>query len=155
VSASNPAGALALAVGGVAILTDVRIVGEPLGFVFAAANCLLFAGYVLLAMLAATLFGIHGAAATLRDPLLLLAGLGVEICSSVIPYACNQMAMVRLPRASFPLMLSLLPATATALGLVVLGQHPHPSELVGIGLVIAADALHREAAASAGSASPG
>src|SRR4051812_26051425 len=40
--------ALALAVGGVAALTDVRLAGEPLGFVFAFANCAGFMLYVVL-----------------------------------------------------------------------------------------------------------
>jgi inner membrane transporter RhtA len=53
--------------------------------------------------------------------------------------------MARLPRATFALMLSLLPATATAIGFVVLKQIPKPIELLGIGLVIVAVALHRSA----------
>src|SRR5215475_15428301 len=40
--------ALILAVAGVWLLTDVRLAGEPLGFVFAFANCALFMLYVLL-----------------------------------------------------------------------------------------------------------
>ena len=38
--------ALLVAVGGVAALTNIRIVNEPLGFVFAFANCALFMLYV-------------------------------------------------------------------------------------------------------------
>ena len=40
--------ALTLAAAGVYALTDVRIVGEPLGFAFAFANCALFALYIVL-----------------------------------------------------------------------------------------------------------
>ncbi len=40
--------ALLVAVGGVAALTNIRIVNEPLGFVFAFANCALFMLYVVL-----------------------------------------------------------------------------------------------------------
>jgi inner membrane transporter RhtA len=40
-------------------------------------------------------------------------------------------------------MLALLPATATAIGVLVLGQVPTAAELVGVALVIAAVALHR------------
>jgi inner membrane transporter RhtA len=40
--------ALALAVGGVLVLTDIRISAQPAGFAFAFANCLLFTGYVIL-----------------------------------------------------------------------------------------------------------
>src|SRR5260221_4275717 len=42
------AGALALAVAGVWLLTDVRLVGQPLGFAFAFANCALFVLYLVL-----------------------------------------------------------------------------------------------------------
>ena len=38
--------ALLVAVGGVALLTNVRIGGDPLAYVFAFANCALFAGYI-------------------------------------------------------------------------------------------------------------
>ena len=52
--------------------------------------------------------------------------------------------MARLPRATFALMLSILPATATAIGLIVLHQVPTQQDLVGVALVIAGVALHQE-----------
>ncbi|MGI9093562.1 MAG: hypothetical protein ACR2FF_09040 [Mycobacteriales bacterium] len=52
--------------------------------------------------------------------------------------------MARLPRATFALMLSLLPAAATGIGLVVLGQVPTVIELLGVGLVVAGVALHHD-----------
>lgn len=76
-------------------------------------------------------------------PLLVLAGIGVGICSSVIPYVCDQMAMSRLPRASFALLLALLPATATIIGVVVLRQIPELIDLAGIALVMLGVAIHR------------
>jgi inner membrane transporter RhtA len=63
----------------------------------------------------------------------------------VIPYVTDQLAMARLPRATFALMLALLPAAATVIGLVVLGQVPTPADLAGIALVVAGLAVHREA----------
>jgi inner membrane transporter RhtA len=48
-----------------------------------------------------------------------------------------------LPRATFALMLALLPATAALIGLIVLRQVPVPIEVAGIALVIAGVALHR------------
>ncbi|MGH2776276.1 MAG: EamA family transporter [Actinomycetota bacterium] len=156
--------ALGLAVGGVYLLTDIRIAGEPLGFVFAFANAALFVAYVVLghrisereggagidrlglAMLAAafaiTPVGIVGALPTLIEPALLLAGIGVGICSSVIPYVTDQLAMARLPRSTFALMLSILPATATLIGVMVLGQIPTPVEVVGVVLVVFGVAVH-------------
>ncbi|MCX4404656.1 hypothetical protein ACFV8Z_40330 [Streptomyces sp. NPDC059837] len=56
----------------------------------------------------------------------------------------DQLAMARLPRATFALMLSLLPAIATATGTLVLTQLPMVGDLVGIALVTAGSALHRD-----------
>ena len=49
-------------------------------------------------------------------------------------------------------MLALLPATATVVGVVVLRQIPLPIEVMGVALVIAGVALHRDAAAADGDA---
>ena len=49
-------------------------------------------------------------------------GVAVGVSSSVIPYVTDQLALARLPRPTFALMLALLPATATVVGLVVLTQ---------------------------------
>jgi inner membrane transporter RhtA len=158
--------ALAAAVAGVYLLTDVRIEGEPIGVGFAFANAALFALYIVVAhrvaradrmsgidglgaaMLVATLaitpIGVWSAAPALLDPIALLAGFGVGISSSVIPYVCDQLAMARLSRATYSLMVSLLPATATAVGIVVLAQIPSSTEILGVGFVVAAVAIHRE-----------
>ena len=156
--------ALVLAVGGVAALTEVRLAGQPLGFLLAFGNCAGFMLYVvighrvandgpsgidqlgaamLVAAIVATPFGIGGAAPAIRHPVWLLWGAGVGVCSSVIPYVSDQLAMARLSRATFALMLALLPATATVIGLVVLGQVPTPLDLLGIGLVVAGVAIHK------------
>jgi inner membrane transporter RhtA len=66
------------------------------------------------------------------------------VCSSVITYVTVQLAMARLPRATFSLMLALLPATAAVIGLIVLGQVPTVRDLAGIALVIVGVALHRD-----------
>lgn len=158
--------ALGLAVAGVAILTDIRLAGEPLGYLFAFANAGLFLLYILLghriaasggaagierlgaamavALIAITPFGIGAAWPAFRDPWLLLAGAGVGIASSVLPYICDQLAMARLPRAHFALLLSVLPAMASLIGFVVLQQVPSLTELLGIGCVVAGVALRRE-----------
>jgi inner membrane transporter RhtA len=41
-------------------------------------------------------------------------------------------------------MVSLLPATATIVGIVVLAQIPSPVEVAGVALVVAGIAVHRE-----------
>ena len=80
----------------------------------------------------------------LTDPVALLAGIGVGVSSSVIPYVSDQLAMARLPRATYALMVALLPATATVIGVVVLTQVPSWVEVAGVALVIAGVAVHRE-----------
>ncbi len=152
--------ALLLAIGGVFVLTDVRLGGEPLGFAFAFANCALFMLYVMLghrianeaeisgidqiAAVVATPFAVTAAAPAFTHPVWLLWAIGVGLCSSVIPYVTDQLAMARLPRATFALMLALLPATATVVGLVVLSQVPTARDLAGVGLVVVGVALHQE-----------
>jgi inner membrane transporter RhtA len=99
---------------------------------------------MLIALVAITPLGFSGALSAMSQPLLILAGIGVGICSSVIPYVCDQLAMARLPQATFALLLSLLPASATVIGVVVLHQIPSLLELIGILLVASGVALHRE-----------
>jgi inner membrane transporter RhtA len=160
------AAALALAVPGVYLLTGARLEGEPLGVAFAFANAIFFALYIVLAHRTArhpAITGIDGlglamliaaVAVTpvagpavlpaLTDPVAILAGIGVGISSSVIPYVADQLAMRELPRATYALMVSLLPATATVIGVVVLAQLPSAQELAGVALVIVGVALHRD-----------
>jgi len=157
--------ALILAIGGIWLLTDARWVAAPLGYLYAFANCALFVLYIMLghrlaaqgggagierlgaAMLLAALIalpiGIGDSVPALRDPWLLAAAIGVGISSSVIPYICDQLAMARLARATFALMLALLPATATIIGVLVLRQIPSIMEIAGIALVVLGVALHK------------
>jgi inner membrane transporter RhtA len=158
--------ALVLAVAGVYLLTDVRLVVEPLGVAFAVANALLFALYIVLAhrvaqseqvkgidglalaMLIAAFvalpLGIWDAVPAFLDPVALAAGVGVGVSSSVIPYVCDQLAMARIRRATYALMVSLLPATATVIGIVVLTQIPTALEITGVAFVVAGVAAHQE-----------
>ncbi|HEY2519000.1 MAG TPA: EamA family transporter [Streptosporangiaceae bacterium] len=99
---------------------------------------------MLIAAVAATPFGIGPAASSFTHPLWLAWGAGVGLCSSVIPYVTDQLAMARLPRATFALMLALLPAAATVIGLIVLGQVPTLRDIAGIGLVILGVAVHHD-----------
>ena len=102
---------------------------------------------MLIALMTITPIGLRSALPAMTQPLLLLAGIGVGICSSVIPYVCDQLAMARLPRATFALLLSLLPASAAVIGVIVLRQIPTLVEIVGILLVAVGVALHQESAA--------
>jgi inner membrane transporter RhtA len=99
---------------------------------------------MLVATVAVTPIGLASAAPALLDPVAIIAGIAVGLTSSVIPYVFDQLAMARLSRAGYALMVSLLPATATVIGLVVLGQVPTPVEAAGVALVVLAMALRRE-----------
>jgi inner membrane transporter RhtA len=169
VGARSPRNGFALlaAVAGVYLLTDVRLAGTPVGFLFAFLNAALFALYIVLAHRVARLPGVSGidglalamlfaalvvtpiggwqGASALVSPVVLIAGIGVSITSSVIPYVFDQLAMAKLTRSTYALFVALLPATATVIGIVVLAQVPSPLEVVAIGLIVAAVALHREA----------
>jgi inner membrane transporter RhtA len=158
--------ALLLAVAGVYLLTDVHLGGEPVGMAFAVVNAALFAAYIVLghrvarspeisgidglalamivAAVAALPLGLGDATPAFTDPMLLAAAVGVGISSSVIPYVCDQLAMARLSRGTYALLISLLPATATVIGIVVLRQVPAPLEVVGVLSIVAAVAVHRE-----------
>lgn len=104
----------------------------------------LLAASMLLAALAVTPVGLAGALPAFTHPVLLLAGVGVGVCSSVIPYVTDQLAMARLPRATFALMLALLPVFATIIGTIVLRQFPTPRDIAGIALVTTGVAIHAE-----------
>ena len=98
---------------------------------------------MLIAMITIIPIGIRDAAVALFNPVLLAAAAAVGITSSVIPYVCDQLAMKKLPAASFSLLLSVLPAMATLMGIIVLRQFPSGPQLVGLALVVVAVALHR------------
>jgi inner membrane transporter RhtA len=104
------AAALALTTAGVAAITAIRLAGQPLGFAFAFAfaNCMLYivlghrianaggpggidrlGAAMLIAAVAATPWGLGGALPAFGHPVLLLAGAGVGVCSSVIPYVTD------------------------------------------------------------------
>ena len=155
--------ALALAVLGVLLLADVHVSGSPAGVAFALTAGALWAVYIVLGHRVASDPGIRpqdGLAAGmalgaivlapfliseavpgLTDLGLLLASIAVGLASSVVPYVLEQVAMRRLSRARFALLLALLPATAAIVGAIVLGQIPGVLEAVGILLVVAAAGL--------------
>jgi inner membrane transporter RhtA len=164
------AAALVLAVLGVVIIIDVKWSTDPLRLFWAVLNGAMFVGYIILGHKAAeggASGGVDRLGAAMFIALvvlmpigftqawqafgtldLVLAGIGVGICSSVIPYICDQMAMSRLPRSSFALLLALLPATATIIAAIVLAQIPTPQDILGVVLVMAGVAVHKPAEAA-------
>ncbi len=159
--------ALVVAVVGVFVLIDVRWSSDAMGLFWAFLNGALFVGYIILghkvssrgagdgvqrlgaAMAIAFVFvmpiGFEEAVQAFGAVELVLAGIGVGFCSSVVPYVCDQLAMSRLPRSSFALLLALLPATATIVGAVVLAQIPGLRDLAGVALVMIGVAVHKPA----------
>jgi inner membrane transporter RhtA len=156
--------AVALAAAGVLFIADVRWSAAPLGLVWAMVAAALWAAYIVLGARVARagngvddmavgfavaavvlspvlLIGVPGGPATLLEPAVLVLGLGVGVLSSVVPYALDQVVLRRVGRARFAVLLALLPATATVVGLLALAQVPTSGEALGIAAVIGAVAL--------------
>ena len=135
-----------LAAAGILLLAPLDVLGgmdlDPVGVAFALLAGCLWACYILLsastgsafpggtglviALCVGTLvlfpFGIAGAGYALLDPKLLLAGFGVAMLSSAIPYSLELEALRKLPARVFGVLMSLDPAVAALAGLVVLGE---------------------------------
>jgi inner membrane transporter RhtA len=152
---------VALAAGGILLLADPG--GGSLdraGVAFALLAATMWAFYILLSVRVGRVFpGATGlalamvVAATLTAPIavsqagdqllrpeLLLAGAGVALASSVIPYSLDLEALRRLPANVFGVLMSLEPAVAALAGLIVLGQALDALEWVAILLVVVASA---------------
>jgi inner membrane transporter RhtA len=83
--------------------------------------------------------GLVSGAGSLFSWYVLGLGSAVALLSSVVPYWLELLALRRVTRRAFGVMLSLDPALAALAGLVVLGQHPGARELAAMALVIAAN----------------
>lgn len=99
-------------------------------------------GIVAWGMLAASVFivpiGAHYAGSALLSPFVLAAGLAVAVLSSAAPYTLEMIALRRLPRRVFGILVSSSPAVAALAGFVVLGERLAPGQWIGIALVILA-----------------
>ena len=162
--------ALVVAVAGVATLSRISVSGSPVGVLYAIAAGVLWALYIILAhqvarrglgttgLAAAMAVGAVAIAPLAAAPALesaghgavLLLAVGAGLLSSALPYVLDQLLLRRFSRGAFALLLSLLPATATVMGLVLLRQVPQPLEILGIGLVVAAVLLRTPEAVPAG-----
>lgn len=141
-----------------------------IGVAFALLAALSWAGYILLsratgqrfggstgltiAMLVAavviTPVGVATGGKTLLRPDILLIGLGIGLLSSIIPYSLEMEALRRIPPRVFGIWMSLEPAVAALVGLVLLGQSLAAREWLAIGCVMVACA-----GASRGAREPG
>jgi inner membrane transporter RhtA len=148
-----------LAAAGVALLTlDDSGSVTAAGVAFALLAAAAWAGYILLsaetgrrfpgssglalASVAATMLvlpvGITTGGTGLLRPDLLLIGAAIGLLSSVIPYTFELEALRRMPARVFGILMSLEPAVAALVGLVILGEMLDLREWTAIGCVVVA-----------------
>ncbi len=133
---------------------------DPLGIVFAVLAAAAWAGYILLSAATGRRFsgssglaiasvvgvvimapmGVAEGGTALLDWRLLLFGLVVGVLSSVVPYTLELNALRRMPPRVFGVLMSLQPAAAALVGLVLLGELLTPWQWLAVVCVIAASA---------------
>src|ERR1700736_4724899 len=130
---------------------------DPVGVLYALGAAVGWAGYILLTQrVGDDVAGINGLAVSMPvaglvatavvgpsvfgriTPDLLLVGLGLAVLLPVVPFALEMLSLRRLTTAAFGTLMSLEPAFALLVGLVMLHQVPGPSGVVGICIVVAA-----------------
>lgn len=150
----------ALAAGGVLLLTEGRGDLDLAGVLFALAAGTCWGLYILvgaalgrhttegeglaLGMAVGALvtvpFGVAGSGTALLQPWVLAAGLGVALLSSVVPYTLDLEALRRIPPHVFGILMSLEPAMAALIGLVVLQESLRWTQWVAVVCVVLASA---------------
>jgi len=151
-----------LAAGGVVLLMMGQGSGDRswVGFLLAFAAGALWALYILVSAalgrhttegnglalgmavgaLVAVPFGVIDSGMALLQPWVLLAGLGVALLSSVIPYSVELEALRKMPPRVFGILMSLEPAMAALIGLAVLQESLRWSQWIAVLCVVAASA---------------
>ncbi|MFD1829615.1 DMT family transporter [Streptomyces desertarenae] len=149
-----------LAAGGVVLLMEGRGDLDPVGLLFALAAGACWGLYILVgaalgrhtaegdglalgmavAALMAVPFGVADSGSALLQPWVLAAGLGVALLSSVIPYSLDLEALRRIPPRVFGVLMSLEPAVAALVGLVVLGESLRWPQWIAVLCVVVASA---------------
>jgi inner membrane transporter RhtA len=153
-----------LAAAGILLLAPLNILGEvdldPVGVALALLAGCFWASYILLSARTGNAFpggtglvialcvgtvvlapvGISGGGLALLDPGLLLAGFGVAVLSSAIPFSLELEALRKLPARVFGVLMSLEPAVAALIGFVVLGERLGLRALAAVVLVTVAAA---------------
>ena len=148
----------ALALAGVLLLTRPWAGGaDPVGIAFALAAACCWAAYILLAQrVGDEVTGVRGLSVSMPvaalvatvvvgpqswgrvTPDLLLVCLGLAVLMPVVPFALEMLALQRLTTAAFGTLMSLEPAIALVVGLLMLGQVPGLAAVAGMACVVAA-----------------
>ena len=152
---------VALALAGLALLLPLHAdqALDPVGLLFAFGAAASWALYIVfgkrvstlvpgqavsLGMLVAALFavpiGVSHAGAAMLVPTTLLAGLGVALLSSAVPYSLEMAALRRMPRHVFGILVSATPAVGAACGALVLGERLSALQWLAIACIIGASA---------------
>lgn len=149
-----------LAAAGVVLLMEGRGDLNLVGFAFALAAGTCWGLYILIgaalgryttggnglalgiaaAAIVAVPFGVAEGGAAIVQPWVLLAGFGVALLSSAIPYSLELEALRKMPARVFGILMSLEPAMAALVGLVVLHESLHWSQWIAVLCVVAASA---------------
>ena len=151
---------VALAIVGLALLLPLGLSGstlDPLGVLYAVGAAVFWALYIvfgkraghlhagqsvslglLVAALVVVPVGVAHAGAALLSPSVLLVGVAVAAISSALPISLEMMALKRLPKEAFGIMISMEPAVAALLALVLLGERLDTVQWLAIGCIVAA-----------------
>ena len=93
---------------------------------------------MLVAALLVTPVGISAAGSSLLNQEWMLAGLGIALLSSAIPYSLEMYSLKHLPKQTFSILLSLEPAVGALAGWLVFSEQLNTQQLGAIGLIMAA-----------------
>ena len=151
---------VALAIAGLALLLPLGLSGstlDPLGVLYSVGAAVFWALYIvfgkraghlhagqsvslglLVAALVVVPVGVAHAGAALQSPSVLLVGVAVAAISSALPISLEMMALKRLPKEAFGIMISMEPAVAAVLAMGLLGEHLSLVQWLAIGCIVAA-----------------
>ncbi len=151
---------VALAIAGLALLLPLGHSGsalDPVGVMYALVAAVAWGVYIVfgkrvghlhaghsvalglaVAALVVVPVGVAHAGMALLSPTVLVVGLGVAAISSAIPISLEMVALKRLPKEAFGIMISMEPAVAALLALVLLDEFLGAVQWLAIGLIMAA-----------------
>ena len=151
---------VALAIVGLALLLPLGLSGstlDPLGVLYSVGAAVFWALYIvfgkraghlhagqsvslglLVAAMVVVPVGVVHAGAALLSPSVLLVGVAVAAISSALPISLEMMALKRLPKEAFGIMISMEPAVAALLALALLGERLDTVQWLAIGCIVAA-----------------